>query len=85
MSITPDTLEHPERDLELATRSTKPQAGASELRRQVEALEDELGKYKRRLDQATGADPVPEFKHCRDCHRRGFARAVQYFREGGDL
>lgn len=85
MTITPDMLDNPERELELTTRSNKPQAGASELRRQVETLEDVVGRYKRRLDQAARADPVPEFNHCRDCHRRGFARAVKYIREGGDL
>ncbi len=85
MTITADELDNPERDLALATRSSKPQAEASELRLEVETLEDVLGMYKLRLEQAANADPAPEFNHCRDCHRRGFARAVRFIREGGDL
>ncbi len=85
MTISADELDNPERDLALATRSSKPPAEASELRLQVETLGAALAKYERRILRATAADPAPAFNHCRDCHRRGFARAVQYIREGGDL
>ncbi len=72
MSVTPDHLENPERDLDLANRDLKGKPRA----KGGAPPADELQALRQRLDTAkvAGADTNP---HCADCFRRGWAAAVR--------
>ena len=84
MVVQPHELTNPESSLDLVTRSTtRPPAPAPGPT--VEEQLAELAELRRRIDQATATHPTPDITHCRDCHDRGFARAVDYIRDGGDL
>ncbi len=74
MSVTSETLEHPERDLDLVNRDMK---GKPRTKPGAAPADDELQALRQRIGSAkatVGQDPK---SHCRDCFQRGWLAAVR--------
>jgi len=78
MAVRPEQLDHPERDLDLATRETQ---GAGRQRR--ESADTELKALRARIAEARTLQPSPEQRHCVDCFERGRNAAIRVI-EGTD-
>lgn len=73
MNVTPETLDNPERELDIANRDMK---GKSRAKTGTPA-DDELQALRQRIGAAkstVGQDPK---SHCRDCFQRGWKAAVK--------
>lgn len=80
MSIKPETLDHPERDLEVITRGGP---GPKLLRKPAkDSIPDELRIPRDRMEAARQLKPQGRDLHCYDCWNRGRDAALRII-EGG--
>jgi len=72
MVVKPEQLDHPERDLDLATRETragKPRPGSD--------ADADLQDLRARIEAARTLQPRPEQRHCLDCFEKGRDAALR--------
>jgi len=82
MSVRPETLENPERALDLSTRRPAPDAKQGSQREGSSAAE--LRAVRERIEAAHAIKPQGAELHCADCWRRGRDAALRLIEgEGG--
>jgi hypothetical protein len=75
MSVKPENLENPERDMKLLTREGGP--AQARKRDDLEAAAEQLRTLRERIAEAAKATPRDTTPHCGDCFRRGWAAALR--------
>jgi len=75
MSVKPETLQNPERGLDLQNREAEGKAPRK--REEPVAAAGELEHLRERIAAAKATTPKDPIPHCGDCYRRGWTAALR--------